>query len=35
MEMHLLSGLLLGLAFACIVLPIVLMLAGDDREGRR
>jgi hypothetical protein len=35
METYLLAGVLLGLACACIVLPAVVLLAGDDREERR
>lgn len=35
MELHLLAGVLLGLAAACLVLPALHALAGpDDEQGR-
>ena len=32
---HLIAGVLLGLAFACLVIPALLALAGPDREDGR
>lgn len=35
MGAHLLAGVLLGLAFACLVIPALVALSGPDRdEGR-
>ena len=32
MTEHLIAGLLLGLSFACVVLPALIALSGPDRE---
>ena len=32
MTAHLIAGLLLGLSFACLVLPALVALSGPDRE---
>jgi hypothetical protein len=32
---HLIAGILLGLAFACVVLPALCALAGPDEEEQK